>query len=90
MSKDTAEQTDPTEEELGEVVETQVPKICMEDVQTLVKLEYVPQVLKFLKKDKIDEWMHIGEELSKESHVFGIAYYKNVISALEKKQLDIS
>ncbi|TGC10749.1 hypothetical protein CUN85_03875 [Methanolobus halotolerans] len=28
--------------------------------------------------------MHIGEDISKESRAFGIAYYKNLLSALEK------
>ena len=64
MSKDTTEQTHPTEEELIEVIKA--------------------RVLKLLTQEKFNEWVHIGEAISKESRVFGIAYYRNFISVLEK------
>ncbi|WP_235856178.1 nitric oxide reductase activation protein NorD [Methanolobus halotolerans] len=83
MSKD-IEQTDPTEKELIEVIEDRSQKPDKENLRTVVELEYAPLAMKFLTKEKFDEWMHIGEDISKESRAFGIAYYKNLLSALEK------
>ncbi|MDW7732721.1 MAG: hypothetical protein SCH66_09880 [Methanolobus sp.] len=46
--------------------------------------EYAPQALKLLTREKFDEWVRIGEEISKESRAFGNAYYRNFTDALGK------
>lgn len=46
--------------------------------------EYAPHALKLLTKEKFAEWVHIGEEISKESRSFGNAYYRNFTDALLK------
>jgi hypothetical protein len=84
LSEDTAEQTDPTEKELIEVTEAPFTEPGKEDIRTEVDLEYAPRALKLLTKEKFEEWTHIGEEISKESRAFGIAYYRNFTSVLEK------
>jgi hypothetical protein len=84
LPEDTAERTDPPKKELTEATEAPFPKPGKEDTRTAVSLEYAPRALKILTKEKFEEWTHIGEEISKESRAFGIAYYRNFISALEK------
>ncbi|MBN2111109.1 MAG: hypothetical protein JW705_08520 [Methanosarcinaceae archaeon] len=46
--------------------------------------EHSPQALKSLTKEKFDEWVQIGEEISKESPSFGNAYFRNFTDTLRK------